>query len=246
MLTIEQVLGHEAGHSAFSPSDVVNNTAGFLYHSFLLTPYFAWRSSHRRHHTYANNQAKDYHYVPPTREEYMESFTNRLQKIDDVAEDSPIYTLGRILVQQVLGWPMYLITNITAGPASLARPEKKSFVNVSHFSPFSAVFRPEEWHLIVASDIGIGAMMALLWYAAQHVGWQTVALLYIQPYVWVNHWIVAITYLHHTHPKLPKYDNEAWSFIKGATATVDRDSAMWGEHLTHNITEYHVIHHLFP
>lgn len=63
--------------------------------------------------------------------------------------------------------------------------------------------------------------------------------------MWLNHWIVAITYLHHTHPELPKYEEEAWTFIKGATATVDR--AIWfvGPYLFHNIVEFHVIHHLF-
>jgi bifunctional Delta-12/omega-3 fatty acid desaturase len=84
-----------------------------------------------------------------------------------------------------------------------------------------------------------------LWYASKIVGWQAVALLYIQPYLWVNHWIVAITYLHHTHPHVPKYEPEAWSFLRGATATIDRELGFGGKHLIHNIAEFHVIHHLF-
>jgi len=74
---------------------------------------------------------------------------------------------------------------------------------------------------------GIGFMVAALWYMCQMYGWQATLLLYFQPYLWVNHWIVAITYLHHTHPDVPKYDNEAWTFIKGATATIDREIG-WG------------------
>ena len=88
-------------------------------------------------------------------------------------------------------------------------------------------------------------MAAMLYYATTKIGFDLVAPLYLQPYMWVNHWIVAITYLHHTHPNLPKFEPEAWTFIKGATATVDREFGFIGKHMFHNIIEFHVIHHLF-
>jgi bifunctional Delta-12/omega-3 fatty acid desaturase len=55
----------------------------------------------------------------------------------------------------------------------------------------------------------------------------------------------AITYLHHTHPKIPKYEDPSWTFLKGALATIDRDFGFIGRNLFHGIIEYHVIHHLF-
>ena len=58
--------------------------------------------------------------------------------------------------------------------------------------------------------------------------------------------IVAITYLHHTHPDVPHYDENAWTFVKGALCTVDRRFGWIGRHLFHEIIDYHVIHHLFP
>jgi fatty acid desaturase len=70
-------------------------------------------------------------------------------------------------------------------------------------------------------------------------------LLYVQPYLWLNNWIVAITYLHHTHPNLPEYDHAAWTFLRGATATIDLDFGWTGRYLFHGIVEYHVIHPLF-
>ena len=56
---------------------------------------------------------------------------------------------------------------------------------------------------------------------------------------------VAITFLHHTHPSVPKYENASWNFLRGATATIDRDFGYVGRFFFHNIIDFHVIHHLF-
>lgn len=54
-----------------------------------------------------------------------------------------------------------------------------------------------------------------------------------------------ITYLHHTHPSVPKYTSESWTFLRGATATIDRDFGIIGTHFMHHISSDHVTHHLF-
>ena len=54
-----------------------------------------------------------------------------------------------------------------------------------------------------------------------------------------------ITYLHHSSPEIPKYSAEQWTFILGATATMDRDWGLIGTHFFHRISSDHVIHHLF-
>ena len=54
-----------------------------------------------------------------------------------------------------------------------------------------------------------------------------------------------ITYLHHTSPEVPKYTSESWTFIRGATATIDRDFSFIGTHFFHHISSDHVTHHLF-
>jgi omega-6 fatty acid desaturase (delta-12 desaturase) len=109
----------------------------------------------------------------------------------------------------------------------------------------STLYRPEEGHLILASDIGLGITLAGVYYASTIVGWPMTLLLWLQPYLWLNHWIVAVTYLHHTHPDVPKYEPEAWTFLKGATATIDRGLGFGGKHFMHNIADFHVVHHLF-
>lgn len=60
------VLAHECGHGAFSTSGLVSNTVGLVLHSALMNPYFAWRSSHGRHHQFANNLKTDLNYVSAT------------------------------------------------------------------------------------------------------------------------------------------------------------------------------------
>ncbi|KAF2758480.1 delta-12 fatty acid desaturas-like protein [Pseudovirgaria hyperparasitica] len=237
------VIAHECGHYAFTPSKPLNDTLGFILHSFLLTPYFSWKSTHRRHHIYANNMALDHNYVPPRADEYSASFSSR---IEDLTEDAPLVTALRILLQQLLGFPAYLALNITAAPSSLpAKPSSRPLEN-GHFAPWGALFRAEEAHLILASDAGLMAMCGILHYARQHVGIATVFAVYVVPYLWTNHWIVAITYLHHTHTDVPKYEADAWSFVRGATSTVDRDLGIVGRVFMHGIVDYHVVHHLFP
>ena len=214
-------------------------------HSFLLTPYFSWQSSHRRHHIYANNLSKDHNYVPPQRSQYSASIFMEINLREDLTEDSPVAIILRILIQQIFGFPWHLATNITASEGSLHKPKSTSVLGNSYFLLHSTLFRPEEAPLILLSDVGLGLVAFGLWYTGAAIGFGTLALLYLQPYMWVNHWIVAITYLHHTHPSLPKFESEAWTFLKGATATMDREFGLVGRYLFHNIIEYHVIHHLF-
>lgn len=124
------VLAHEAGHGAFSTNRKVADTVGFVIHSALMSPYFAWRSSHGRHHQYANNVSVDLNYVPPSRKEYRTLFgrgrdagardDEKVEGVenDDVFEDAPLVVFFRIVLQQVIGWHWYLLSHITAGPNS--------------------------------------------------------------------------------------------------------------------------------
>ncbi|TGO51453.1 hypothetical protein BCON_0161g00260 [Botryotinia convoluta] len=239
------VLGHECGHGAFLPWKAANDTIGFLLHSFLLTPYFSWKSTHRRHHIYANNMKLDHNYVPLRRSEYLQLFGSHVRGLEDLTEDAPFATFLRIVIQQLLGWPWYLMNNITASSQSLVNPKSTKWLGNSHLAPWGSLFRVEEAHLIIISDIGLFATATLLYHCSLKLGLGMTLQLYLQPYLWLNHWIVAITYLHHTHPKLPKFEPEAWTFIKGATATIDRPLGFIGKHFLHNIADYHVIHHLF-
>ncbi|KAI2604619.1 fatty acid desaturase-domain-containing protein [Hypoxylon sp. NC1633] len=238
------VIAHECGHSAFSKHRIVNHSMGFLIHSALLTPYFSWRSTHARHHRYANNISTDLNYVPPTQQEFRELFRGRVD-LKHVVEDAPVVTFGRIVLQQLVGWPWYLLTHITAGPSSSPRKSRGWWDN-SHFIPSSSLFRSNESWGVAASDLGILCMCLGLYIAAGVYGSSTIFWAYVLPWMWLNHWIVMITYLHHTSPSLPKYTPQSWTHLRGALATVDRDPGVILKYMFHHIIDLHVIHHIFP
>jgi fatty acid desaturase len=61
-----------------------------------------------------------------------------------------------------------------------------------------------------------------------------------------NHWIVMLTYLHHSDPTLPHYRQKEWSFLRGAVGTVDRPLLGWaGRFFLHNVSHDHIAHHFF-
>jgi omega-6 fatty acid desaturase (delta-12 desaturase) len=69
-------------------------------------------------------------------------------------------------------------------------------------------------------------------------------IIYGIPYLYVNHWLVFITYLQHTDPALPHYTAEKWTFARGALATIDRTfMGFVGGWILHGICETHVAHH---
>ncbi|KAK7956739.1 delta-12 fatty acid desaturas-like protein [Apiospora aurea] len=238
------VLAHECGHGAFSTSSFLSNTVGLVLHSALMNPYFAWRSSHGRHHQFANNLKTDLNYVPPIRGEYQELFRGQID-LDHMVEDAPFVVLLRIVFQQLIGWPWYLITHITAGPNSSPKKSRGWWDN-SHFLPHSSLFRPSEFWNIVVSDLAISATAVVLYALGERYGMWTMVWTYLLPLMWVNHWIVMITYLHHTSPVLPKYMPESWTYLRGALATVDRDPGPVMRYMFHHIVDLHVVHHLFP
>lgn len=71
--------------------------------------------------------------------------------------------------------------------------------------------------------------------------------LYVIPWIAVSHWVGLATYLQHTDPMVPHYRQGAWSFPRGASATIDRDFLGWqGQFFLHGVSHHHVVHHFFP
>ncbi|KAI1097859.1 fatty acid desaturase-domain-containing protein [Jackrogersella minutella] len=241
------ILAHECGHGAFSLHRRLNDIVGWLLHSALLVPFFSWKFSHARHHRFTGHMQKDMAFVPRTsRSHFVQSIGCALSNIMEmeVLEDAPLINLIRLLGQQLGGWQVYLLLNATAGEDSMQNQDAKWWRR-SHFDPWSGVFRPQEAIFIFISDVGLAIVCAGLYYGSMALDWQTMFLLYGVPYFWVNHWLVAITYLHHTHQDVPHYDGEKWTFVSGALATVDRDFGFIGRHVFHGIIDTHVVHHLF-
>ncbi|KAF5368959.1 hypothetical protein D9758_003063 [Tetrapyrgos nigripes] len=155
----------------------------------------------------------------------------------DIAE-----TLFRMFIMQTMGWQIYLFTDVSGSP----RHPK----GTNHFLPSSSLFasRPSVHRYLIISDLGILVMMALLylWARSPGVGAANLVKLYGVPYIFLNHWIVLLTFLHHSDPTLPYYHSGQWSFARGALSTVDRPLLSWGGRLfLKNVSHDHISHHLF-
>ncbi|KAK1408465.1 hypothetical protein QVD17_40259 [Tagetes erecta] len=220
------LIAHECGHHAFSDHEWLEDTIGLVLHSCLMTPYFSWKISHRRHHANTGSLEHDEVYVPKRRSTLNASAFYL---------DNPIGRTLTLVVKLTLGWYIYLSIN------AAGRPYDKF---ASHYDPRSPIFSDNERILILISDIGLLSFSYFLYKVAMVEGFVWVFCAYGGALMVMNAFLVTITYLHHTHPSLPHYDDSEWNWMKGAFATVDRDYGVLNK-VFHNITDTHVLHHLF-
>ncbi|KAG0700465.1 fatty acid desaturase-domain-containing protein [Suillus ampliporus] len=252
------VIAHECGHQAFSESKFINNSVGWVLHSALGVPYHSWRITHAKHHASTGHMTQDQVFVPktrsqlglpafdPTKEDILGSSVSEevMKELKEAIGDSPIGATLGAATYLLGGWPAYLIRN--------ASGQKRYPKGTNHFNPNAVMFAPHQRESIVLSDIGIVLWLAGVTGSIYTFGFWTVFRLYLMPYLWVNHWLVLITFLQHTDPILPHYRAPEFTFPRGALSTLDRNllgdcgSIMgWiGAHATHGISETHVLHHV--
>ena len=232
------VMAHECGHQSFSRWSLLNDSVGWVLHSFLLVPYFSWKITHGKHHKATGHMEKDVVLVPKTLsvlikkrgadpKKFQDGWTEELANL---VEEAPIASLYVFIVQHTLGWPGYLLLNITGQKYPDRRPWE-----VNHFNPMSPLFSENQFYQILASDLGVALAVTALVFVSRKWGFLIVLRYYFLPYFWVNYWLVLITYLQHTDPALPHYRGKAWNFARGAAATMDRDFGFIGQHIFHDI-----------
>ncbi|KAH8083325.1 fatty acid desaturase-domain-containing protein [Cristinia sonorae] len=259
-------IAHELGHGTLYDSWYANNILGFSIHSFILVPFFAWKASHNAHHKAVGSIERDENYLPYLRSDFKLPPQERARRADyaEVFEETPLMTLGRLLVMQSCGWWLYLGCNAMGN--KMLYPEGTNLL-----SPYSPVFKKEQRWGIFISDVALLVMGSVLVSYAVKYGWLSLIAYYFIPYMLCNHWfvpslclfsidlaliiptdvlshtrIVMCTFLHHSDPTLPHYRNKEWSFLRGAVATVDRPILGWiGRFFFHNVSHDHVAHHLF-
>ncbi|KAF8335717.1 oleoyl phosphatidylcholine delta-12/delta-14 desaturase [Cantharellus anzutake] len=258
------VLAHECGHQAFSPSKTINNAVGWVLHSSLGVPFHSWRISHAKHHAHTGHMTEDQVFVPKTRSNHpygVPKFNKEGEDLQgshvsigvqnqlwEALGDSPISAVLWSTAQLSLGWPLYLTIN-SSGQKWYPR-------GTNHFNPWArALFKTTELGQILISDVGVALWLAGMWYGAKTYGLHNMLSYYFVPYLWVNHWLVMITFLQHTDPLLPHYRGNAFTFPRGALSTFDRSlmggpgilgsiMGWFGATLTHGISETHVCHHV--
>lgn len=252
------VIAHECGHQAFSESKFLNNLVGWTLHSALSVPYHSWRITHAKHHASTGHMTQDQVFVPKTRSDLGlppldpakedpvgRSVSDEVrQELWEALGDSPIGACLNAMSYLLVGWPAYLIRN--------AAGQRRYPKGTSHFKPTAVMFAPHQYNQIVLSDIGVALWLAAITTWIYYRGFAEVFRLYLVPYLWVNHWLVLITFLQHTDPLLPHYRAPEFTFSRGALSTLDRrllgdlgSIPGWiGATLTHGISETHVLHHV--
>lgn len=190
------VLSHECGHQSFSTSKTLNDTVGWICHSALLVPYFSWKISHGKHHKATGNMSRDMVFVPKTRDEYATKIGKIAHELHELTEETPIASLLTLVGQQLAGWPMYLITNVTGHDCHEGQREgrgkgKKNgwFTGVNHFNSSSPLYEAKDAKLILLSDLGLLIVGSVLFTLGRNFGWLNLFVWYGIPYLWVNHWL---------------------------------------------------------
>ena len=229
------VLGHECGHGAFAPHTPsvkiagkkldMNDVVGFVAHSALLVPFWSWQYSHSKHHKYTNHLVLGETHVPN-------------QEGDPVVGDTlPLLRM----IGMHMGYPAYLMGFSRAKTQADLKTPLDRTKWADHFHSGSQTM-PNDWRIELST---IGCMMMLLGLACTEApdsgGW---GFWYFGPYLITNAWLVLYTWLHHTHPDVPHYGADMFSFVRGALSTIDRPYPWLIDHLHHHIGSTHVAHHL--
>ncbi len=227
------VLAHECGHGAFGSTRFQNDVVGYVLHSFLLVPYFSWKDSHRKHHKYCNHLTLDEVFVPLLKEE-----VGYYRTLHHYFGDNA-FPIVKIFVQLVFGWPLYLFTNVAGGRT---QSDLKTKIDPNrwsdHFHSGSQVMK-KSWKV----ELSTMGCLTTIYLLTVSLGWDSLYW-YAGPYLVVNMWTVVYTWLHHTHPNIPHYGKDSFTFLKGALSTVDRPYPRIIDEWHHHIGSTHVMHHL--
>ncbi|KAI9021893.1 fatty acid desaturase [Hyaloraphidium curvatum] len=225
------VVGHDCGHSTFSPYPLLNSIIGNLSHGFLGVPFQPWANSHAVHHRYHQHVEWDVshpwfiedHYEPRTRFELV------------------LYWIP------LLAYHLYLIG---VGDGSHFVPWVGS-IGLKDGVKSKAVHRGDlrDW-ISTASAL---AIPAAFWYLWAQGSWSAFFVGYLCPLMIFNAWLTIVTYLQHHSESVRAWkdtfsgsDSKAgWTFAAGALETVDRTYGWPIDDLSHNITDAHLVHHLF-
>lgn len=221
------VIGHDASHGAFLPGKWSNQILARL--AFLPSAHSAslWHLHHNRvHHVYTNLKGRDNSWVPKSKAEY-----DALSPVGRALERAHRGPLGP-LTYYILGlWLKLLVLPLT----------KETRSEWLRHAADSAL-------VLAGLALTIGGI-ALLGQslAPERPVWLTLAQGWLLPFLVWNYFMGLSTYLHHTHPKVPWFDNEKeWSFynanVRGTTHVDFKVNLL---PLWQRLME-HTAHHMLP
>mmetsp|Transcript_4256 Transcript_4256/g.16053 ORF Transcript_4256/g.16053 Transcript_4256/m.16053 type:complete len:407 (-) Transcript_4256:178-1398(-) len=220
------VIAHECGHESFVEQKWLNDTLGYIVHTCLMVPYFSWQKSHSLHHHYTNNIQKDQVWVPELWDAGKGPHNRKPAWLNFI----------ELIAMSVIGWPLYITLNVTSS-------KTKNFV--SHFWAGSEIFNAKEVLKVNVSGLGMALWIFAVYRMCQAWGYGYMLRVYFAPLIVVFFFLTSITFLQHTDETVPHYNDEEWTWLRGALCTVDRPMSKWMDEKLHNIHSHHVVHHLF-
>ena len=222
------VVGHDCGHGTFSEYEWLNDIVGHITHGAILVPYFPWQLTHRRHHMYHNHVSKDYSHPWYTEDR-------------EQVQDEGLYRFFRTTLNgnlmatfPLFGWTAYL----------LGSPDGSHFVPI----PSQRMWKESPAVEHAKCFVSTAVVCAYAYGVYTHVcggDFSIFSYYYLIPVLVFGWWLVCVTYLQHHSPNTLVYDNDTWNFFTAAFETVDRTFGYGIDDLSHNITDGHVVHHLF-
>nr|XP_043635244.1 delta(12) fatty acid desaturase DES8.11-like [Erigeron canadensis] len=219
-------IGHDLGHDSFSEYNWLNNTLGFFLHSFLLSPYFSFKYSHRSHHAHTGSIEYDLVWVPKRKSDAL--FSEVL--------NNPVGNFFLMCLRLLIGVPLYYTFNLNG---------RKYNTFASHFYPKSPMFNDSERKLVWLTDAGLVITCYAFYKVVTANGTSWFFCIYGIPWMIMNAQFALITMMNHFHPALAHYDSKEWDWLRGALSTVDRDFGRILNNVYHDNPCGHVVHHLF-
>jgi omega-6 fatty acid desaturase (delta-12 desaturase) len=231
VLSILFVLGHDACHGAFTPHRWLNELLGRLALLPSWHPYAGWQHAHNHvHHVWTNLRPKDYAWAPLSKTEY-----------DNLSR------LARWRVRfyrSALGFGCYYFWEVYVKRTILPSREfwgnsRRTTLNldlalVAGFIVLQAAYLLflARWSGAADSPMSVFAVLA----AGQ---WLPFA-------IW--NWLIGfLTFLHHTHPRVPWFnDRGQWSFFSGQIQGSVHVIFPWGINWMIQRIMEHTAHHADP
>ncbi len=213
------VVGHDCGHGSFSDYSIINSVCGHICHSMLMVPFYPWARSHYYHHRYHNSKNKDKSHPWITDEELKEY---------------PYLTRNILpsVIGPFIGFWIYLTYGLSQ--------------DGSHFVWFGKLYENTskiEKIKSVISCISVFSWIYIVYsYTNNLYDWW---MMYGGVISICYFWLYMITWLQHHSEDTLVYSDESWGYLKGAVQTIDHKIGYKIDELHHNITDCHLVHHIF-
>jgi len=222
-------IGHDAAHDALTPSRRLNRFVGTIAFLPSMHPYSLWVKLHNlRHHMWTNLRGKDDVWVPLSMEEYL-----------------ALPTASRSLYRFYRGpYGPLLYYLVEFWWRKFAWPTRRHYDGVVRAEYVVDTIVTWLFAAGVVALLGFGAEAG--WFGGPRPWWNAVLFGAVLPFLVWNVYSGVSIYLHHTHPKIVWYRDEAeWRRVSKANTAVHAVFPKWVQRSFHFIQE-HTAHHLRP